>query len=67
MKYIAVEWPEIQNYMGNPEFQEECYFDPMKNTWFIPEDWENDEPEYGTKEYFDENDCWDAIGGDWEG
>lgn len=26
-----------------------------------------DEPELGTKEYFDRHDCYDAIGGDWEG
>lgn len=24
-------------------------------------------PEPGTQEYFDINDCWDAVGGDWEG
>ena len=41
MKYIKVEWPEIQNYMENPEFEEECYFDPDKNIWFIPEDWDS--------------------------
>jgi hypothetical protein len=27
----------------------------------------DDEPEIGSKEYFDKYDCWDAIGGDWEG
>jgi len=71
MKYIKVEWPEIQDYMSNPEYNEECYFDPRKNCWFIPENWEPDiqfkEPELGTKEYFDLHDCYDAIGGDWEG
>lgn len=25
-----------------------------------------DEPEMGTQEFFDQYDCWDAIGGDWE-
>lgn len=25
------------------------------------------EPEIGTKEFFDLHDCYDAIGGDWEG
>ena len=40
MKYIKVEWPEIQDYMNNPDYPEECYFDPKKNVWFIPEDWE---------------------------
>jgi hypothetical protein len=70
-KYIKVEWPEIQDYMDNPDYPEVCYFDPQKNCWFIPEDWEPDEyyeePEPGTKEYFDLHDCWDAIGGDWQG
>ena len=27
----------------------------------------SDKPEMGTQEYFDQNDCWDAVGGDWEG
>lgn len=71
MKYVKVEWPEIQDYMSNPEYNEECYFDPRKNCWFIPDTWEPDiqceEPELGTKEYFDLYDCYDAIGGDWEG
>ena len=40
MKYIKVEWPEIQDYMDNPEYPEECFFDPNKNVWFIPEWWE---------------------------
>ena len=39
MKYIKVEWPEIQDYMNNPEYDEECYFDPLKNCWFVPESW----------------------------
>jgi hypothetical protein len=42
MKYIKVEWPEIQDYMSNPEYNEECYFDPRKNYWFIPDYWEPD-------------------------
>lgn len=40
MKYIKVEWPEIQDYMDNPGYPEECYFDPKKNVWLIPEWWE---------------------------
>lgn len=73
MKYVKVEWPEIQEYMFRPDYLEECYFDSIKNVWFIPEDWEEntpgyeDEPEFGTNEYFDAHDCWDAIGGDWYG
>ena len=26
--------------INNPDYPEECYFDPEKNTWFIPENWE---------------------------
>ena len=40
MKYVKVEWPEIQDYMDHPNYPKECYFDPIKNTWFIPEYWE---------------------------
>ena len=40
MKYIKVGWPEIQDYMDNPDYPEECFFDPNKNCWFIPELWE---------------------------
>ena len=40
-KYIKVEWPEIQDYMDNPEYDTKCYFDPTKDCWFIPEDWES--------------------------
>lgn len=31
------------------------------------EEIEDEESEMGTEEYFDYHDCWDAIGGDWEG
>lgn len=70
MKYIKVDWPEVQDYMMRQDFSEESYFDPRKNVWFIPSTWEEEpveEPEPGTKEYFDLHDCYDAIGGDWEG
>ena len=40
MKYIRVGWPEIQDYMMNPEFHEEVGFDPQRNCWFVPEDME---------------------------
>ena len=43
MKYIKVEWPEIQDYMSNPKYDYECHFDPFNNCWFIPEDWEPDD------------------------
>ena len=26
-----------------------------------------EKPEMGTQEFFDQNDCWNAIGGDWMG
>lgn len=42
MRYIKVEWPEIQDYMDNPNYSEECYFDSQKNCWFIPEEWDSD-------------------------
>lgn len=71
MKYVAVEWPEIQDYMMRPDYPEESYFDPIKNTWLIPEDWLGEEldkePEFGTVEFFNLHDCWDALGGDWYG
>ena len=75
MKYIKVEWPEIQDYMlygqmNVVDSDSYIYFDPTNNCWFVPEDWdpyEEEEPEIGTKEYFDLHDCYDAIGGDWEG
>lgn len=43
MKYVKVDWPEIQDYMGRPDYNENCYFDPRNNCWFIPEVWEEDD------------------------
>ena len=40
MKYIRVEWPEIQDYMFNPRYSEEVSYDSQKNCWFVPEDLE---------------------------
>lgn len=40
MKYIKVEWPEIQDYMFNPRYSEEVSYDSQKNCWFVPEDME---------------------------
>lgn len=37
MKYIAVEWPEIQNYMEHEDYPKKVGFDPDKNVWFVPE------------------------------
>ena len=39
MRYLKVEWPEIQEYMDRKDYPEDCYFDPVKNCWFIPESW----------------------------
>ena len=47
MKYIKVEWPEIQDYMCNPRYSEEVSYDPNKNCWFVPENWESDDLELG--------------------
>ena len=72
MKYIKVGWPEIQDFMDRKDFSEDSYYDPRKNVWFVPYVWDKEPDidylaEPGTKEYFDQNDCYDAIGGDWEG
>ena len=40
MKYIKVEWPEIQDYMNHPNYQKEVSYDPDKDCWFVPENWE---------------------------
>lgn len=40
MKYIKLDWPEIQDYMHHPDYQEECFYDASRNVWFIPESWE---------------------------
>ena len=42
MKYVKVEWPDIQEYMEHEGYPEECGFDPVTNVWFIPEDWDPD-------------------------
>ena len=39
-KYIKVVWPEIQYYMTRSDYQEEVSYDPDKDCWFVPEDWE---------------------------
>ena len=38
--FRKVEWPEIQDYMNNPDYPEDCYYDSEKGVWFIPKDWE---------------------------
>lgn len=56
MKYIKIEWPEIQDYMEHEDYKEECYFDSTKNVWFIPEDW------LETYSYWDDTESWGDIG-----
>lgn len=67
MKYILIGWPEIQDYMNNPNYPDDCYFDPVENVWFIPEDWE---PDYSELKEVKENvfkslmDDYSELGGD---
>ena len=35
--FIAVLWPDIQEYMDSPRW-DEVGFDADKNLWFVPED-----------------------------
>lgn len=42
MKYIKLGWPEIQAYMDNEDYPTDCYYDPQKDAWFIPESWVNE-------------------------
>lgn len=60
MKYIRVEWPNIQEYMNHPDWKEGHYYDSHRDSWFIPEDWEDWEkdPESGG----DIGDLEDALG-----
>ena len=41
-EYIAVEWPDIQEYMDSPRW-DEVGFDADKNLWFVPKDMIKDE------------------------
>ena len=42
MKYIKVEWPDIQDYMNRPDWKEGHYYDSSNDAWFIPETWEEE-------------------------
>lgn len=42
MKYVAIKWPDVQDYMGLPDFQEESFYDSQKNVWLIPDWWETE-------------------------
>jgi len=41
IQYIKVEWPEIQDYMNHPDYQKEVGYDPNKDCWFVPEEWDD--------------------------
>lgn len=41
-EYIAVLWPDIQEYMDSPRW-DEVGFDADKNLWFVPKDMIKDE------------------------
>ena len=63
MKYIKVEWPEIQDYLlygqnNIVDYDSYYYFDPIKNCWFVPEDWESRDSGLGG----DIGDLKDAMG-----
>ena len=63
MKYIKVEWPEIQDYWlygqnNIIDYDSYYYFDPVKNCWFVPEDWEPYDSNLGG----DIGDLEDALG-----
>lgn len=62
-------WDELPKFMeGITRF----FIEELSPEIKLPDfDWDAfedaDEPEMGSEEYFDQHDCWDAIGGDWEG
>lgn len=62
MKYIAIEWPEIQDYMSRRDFKENSYFDPTKNVWLIPEAWLDPYADLSDEELKEEFEYW--CGGD---
>lgn len=41
--YEKVEWPDIQAFMEDEDYEGRVYFDPEKNVWFVPEDMIKDE------------------------
>ena len=36
--YELVDWPDIQTFMEDDDYEDRVYFDPEKNAWFVPED-----------------------------
>lgn len=55
MKYVLVDWPEIQQYMEHPNYKEKVYYDSEKGVWFVPEEWEDWCPE----SYYDDTENWE--------
>ena len=51
-KYVMIDWPDIQQYMEHPNYPEDCYYDPKRDVWFIPETWKDwvEEAEIGDLE-----------------
>lgn len=39
-KYMLVMWPEIQDFMGNPDYNNKVYYDSEKDVYFVPEDFD---------------------------
>ena len=62
MKYIRVEWPEIQDYMDDKRYSDQIGFDPIKNCWFVPEDWYYEDWDNGVWTGCDIGDLEDAMG-----
>ena len=46
MKYIKLEWPEVQDYMEHPLWKERHYYDAHNDAWFVPEEWEDWKPNF---------------------
>ncbi len=43
MKYIKVEWPEIQDYMLLENYDpDKVGYDPIHDCWFVPEEWDEE-------------------------
>ena len=59
MIFVKVEWPEIQDYMERKDYNENVFFDPRKNCWFIPASWEEDE--FLAEKYEEEDELWRDI------
>lgn len=36
--YEKVDWPDIQAFMEDKDYDDRVYFDPKESVWFVPED-----------------------------